>query len=123
MTPVQPAKTRQGGAEGTQSASSDPLSLRSLRVGDECVVTDGRGRRYAIIEEAGNGYVRLGSTIFDARTGRSVFAVDDAGHAHAYTIAMDALIRARKEVVRAVHVADDTKLLAIHDALKAAGLL
>jgi len=36
---------------------------------------------------------------------------------------MDALIRARKEVVRAVHVADDTKLLAIHDALKAAGLL
>lgn len=61
--PVSDQKTRQRGTEGTRSVSSNPLSLRSLRVGDEVVVTSsnhtsGRrrvariGRRYLYIQDA-----------------------------------------------------------------------
>lgn len=51
--PAQPAKTRQRGAEGSGEASSDPLSLRSLKVGDEVVVCKpGRPIRRAVAPSA-----------------------------------------------------------------------
>ena len=132
MTAVQPAKTRQGGAEGTQSASSDPLSLRSLRVGDEVgvVVTDLThltGRRRVV--RVARCYLYTGERCpgFDLKTGRQN---DNYGNTYAYTLAayerrlqVDEVRRVLFNLSEDWYRMPEDRLLAIHDALKAAGLL
>lgn len=126
--PVQPAKTRQRGAEGTQSASSDPLSLRSLRVGDEVVIVDDILGAYDDVVDGACGN-RLSTARymyhFNIDTGWARGAPSE--RARVYTPAAHKLRTAVDTelclLLRRLPHADTARLLAIHDALKAAGLL
>ena len=129
MSPVQPPKTRQGGAEGTQSASGDPLSLRSLRVGDECVIdTTKMGAIRTTVQSVGRRWLRADGIRFDLDDG---FNRPDFGPSiRAFTpaeyereVKLRAVRKALADLVYNQHRVSKSRLLAIHDALKAAGLL
>ena len=126
--PVQPAKTRQRGAEGTQSASGDPLSLRSLRVGDECVVVDDILGAYDDVVDGICGD-RLSTARymyhFNIDTGWARGAPSE--RARVYTPAAHELRTVVDTelwlLLRRLPHADTARLLAIHDVLQREGLL
>lgn len=129
LTPVQPTETRQGAPQGTQSASSDPLSLRSLRVGDEVVIeTSPATVTRATVQSiqarwlvADGRRFALGSGWSEINNGPSWEVFTPAGYER--EVKLRAVRRSLAELVYNSHRVSKSRLLAIHDALKAAGLL
>jgi hypothetical protein len=129
VSPVQPAKTRQGAPQGTQSASSDPLSLRSLKVGDEVMIemspaTVTRATVQSIQDRwlvADGRRFALGSGWSKINNGPSWEVFTPAGYER--EVKLRAVRKALADLVYHQYRVSKSRLLAIQDTLKAAGLL
>jgi hypothetical protein len=106
--------------------SAEPLSLRSLKVGDEVVVTDTSDRVFRRrVARIGRNYLYTGERCngFDLDTGRQN---DNYGNNYAYTpAAHDRQLRAdvARRALATVCRRPEAQLVAIYDVLKEKGLL